>query len=203
MGLVDGVRGDERPETRDEGISDRAHGRPSPDHANAQFILLISAHLESGHYFNPHAQRIIEGMMNGAKLAVMDTRLSNTASMADHWMATYPGTEAAVLLAMANIIIKERLYNEKFLRDWVNWQDSLVELRKANSEKSGSPPYEGGVAAASADGVVFTPPISTDQADHPTKSHPFSETPTPLLHKEGSPHAFDEFISELEKSYAE
>ncbi|NUM77426.1 molybdopterin-dependent oxidoreductase, partial [candidate division KSB1 bacterium] len=35
------------------------HGydRPSPDHANARFILLISAHLESGHYFNPHAQR--------------------------------------------------------------------------------------------------------------------------------------------------
>jgi len=102
--------------------------RPSPDHANADFILLISAHLESGHYFNPHAQRIIEGMMNGAKLAVMDTRLSNTASMADYWMATYPGSEAAVLLAMANIIIRERLFNEKFLRDWVNWRDSLAAL---------------------------------------------------------------------------
>ena len=102
--------------------------RPSPDHGNAQFILLISAHLESGHYFNPHAQRIIEGMMNGAKLAVMDTRLSNTASMADYWMPTYPGSEAAALLAMANIIIRERLYNEKFLRDWVNWRDSLAEL---------------------------------------------------------------------------
>lgn len=102
--------------------------RPSPDHGNAQFILLISAHLESGHYFNPHAQRIIEGMMNGAKLAVMDTRLSNTASMADYWMPTYPGSEAAVLLAMANIIIRERLYNEKFLRDWVNWQDTLAAL---------------------------------------------------------------------------
>ncbi|HMS18362.1 MAG TPA: molybdopterin-dependent oxidoreductase, partial [Planctomycetota bacterium] len=37
--------------------------RPSPDHANAKFILLISAHLETGHYFNPHAQRIIEGKM--------------------------------------------------------------------------------------------------------------------------------------------
>ena len=35
--------------------------RPSPDHANAKVILLISAHLESGHYFNPHAQRVIDG----------------------------------------------------------------------------------------------------------------------------------------------
>ena len=35
--------------------------RPSPDYANAQTILLLSSHLETGHYFNPHAQRIIEG----------------------------------------------------------------------------------------------------------------------------------------------
>jgi anaerobic selenocysteine-containing dehydrogenase len=102
--------------------------RPSPDHGNAQFILLISAHLESGHYFNPHAQRIIEGMMNGAKLAVMDTRLSNTASMADYWMPSYPGSEAAILLAMANILIREKLYNEDFLRNWVNWRESLEQL---------------------------------------------------------------------------
>jgi formate-dependent nitrite reductase membrane component NrfD len=34
--------------------------RPSPDHANAEVIFLISAHLETGHYFNPHAQRITE-----------------------------------------------------------------------------------------------------------------------------------------------
>lgn len=103
------------------------HGfdRPSPDHANAKFILLVSAHLESGHYFNPHAQRIIEGMMNGAKLAVMDPRLSNTASMSDYWMPTYPGSEAAVLLAMAKVILEENLYDEAFMKNWVNWQTYL------------------------------------------------------------------------------
>ena len=41
------------------------YDRPSPDYANARVILLISAHLESGHYFNPHAQRIIEGKRRG------------------------------------------------------------------------------------------------------------------------------------------
>jgi anaerobic selenocysteine-containing dehydrogenase len=103
----------------------QGYDRPSPDHANAKFILLVSAHLESGHYFNPHAQRIMEGMMNGAKLTVMDPRLSNTASMSDYWMPTYPGTEAAVLLAMAKVIIDEGLYNEEYLRTWVNWQEYL------------------------------------------------------------------------------
>ena len=82
------------------------HGadRPSPDHANARFILLISAHLESGHYFNPHAQRVMEAKGAGAKLIVFDTRLSNTASMADYWLPSWPGSEAALLLAMALVI---------------------------------------------------------------------------------------------------
>jgi anaerobic selenocysteine-containing dehydrogenase len=100
--------------------------RPSPDHANARFILLISSHLETGHYFNPQAQRIIEGKMKGAKLAVMDPRLSNTASMADYWLPTWPGSEAAVLLAMARILLVEGLYNREYLRRWVNWQEYLA-----------------------------------------------------------------------------
>lgn len=102
------------------------HDRPSPDHANADFILLISAHLESGHYFNPHAQRIIEGKMKGAKLAVIDPRLSNTASMADYWMPSYPGTEAAVLLAIAKILLEEGLYNREYMENWVNWDEYLA-----------------------------------------------------------------------------
>ena len=101
------------------------HDRPSPDHAEAKFILLISAHLESGHYFNPHAQRIIEAKMKGAKLACMDPRLSNTASMSDYWLPTYPGSEAAVLLAMAKIILEEGLYNRPFLENWTNWKAYL------------------------------------------------------------------------------
>ena len=60
--------------------------RPSPDHANARVIFLISSHLEAGHYFNPHAQRIIEGKQRGAKVICVDPRLSNTASMVDHWL---------------------------------------------------------------------------------------------------------------------
>jgi len=103
--------------------------RPSPDHANARFILLLSAHLETGHYFNPHAQRIIEAKMSGAKIAVIDVRLSNTASMADYWLATWPGTEAALLLSFAHVILEENLYDREFLRQWVNWDEFMREER--------------------------------------------------------------------------
>jgi anaerobic selenocysteine-containing dehydrogenase len=99
--------------------------RPSPDHANARFILLLSSHLETGHYFNPHAQRIIEGKKNGAKIAVFDPRLSNTASVADYWLATWPGSEAAVLLAIARILIKEEMFDREFVRRWTNWRQFM------------------------------------------------------------------------------
>jgi anaerobic selenocysteine-containing dehydrogenase len=82
--------------------------RPSPDHANARTILLISSHLETGHYFNPHAQRIIEAKQNGAKLIVMDVRLSNTATHATEWLAPYPGSEPAILLSIARELIAQR-----------------------------------------------------------------------------------------------
>jgi anaerobic selenocysteine-containing dehydrogenase len=105
------------------------YDRPSPDHARARFILLLSSHLESGHYFNPHAQRIIEGKLAGAKLAVMDPRLSNTASAADYWLPTYPGTESAVLLAMANVLLDEGLADLPYVERWTNWAEYLREER--------------------------------------------------------------------------
>ncbi|HUF27723.1 MAG TPA: molybdopterin dinucleotide binding domain-containing protein [Gemmatimonadaceae bacterium] len=100
--------------------------RPSPDHANARVILLVSSHLETGHYFNPHAQRVMEAKKNGAKLIVFDTRLSNTATHADHWVAPYPGSEAAIFLAIASHLIRHRLYDRDFVRRWWNWQEYLA-----------------------------------------------------------------------------
>ena len=99
--------------------------RPTPDHANAKFILLMSSHLEAGHYFVPQAQRIVESQASGTKVAVIDTRLSNTASKSDYWLAPRPGTEAGLLLAIANYLIQEALYNRPFLEKWVNWQDFM------------------------------------------------------------------------------
>jgi len=100
--------------------------RPSPDHANADVILLISSHLESGHYFNPHAQRIMEAKQNGAKVIVFDTRMSNTATHADHWLAPYPGSEAAILLAIANHLIQHGRYDREFVRRWWNWAEYMA-----------------------------------------------------------------------------
>ncbi len=98
------------------------YDRPSPDYANAKVILLISSHLEAGHYFNPHAQRIMEGKVSGgAKVVVLDPRLSNTASHADLWMAPWPGSEAAILLSVASYLLRTDQVDRAFIRRWVNW----------------------------------------------------------------------------------
>jgi anaerobic selenocysteine-containing dehydrogenase len=108
--------------------------RPSPDHAGAELILLISAHLESGHYFNPHAQRVMEAKQRGAKLVVFDVRLSNTATHADHWLAPYPGSEAAILLSIARHLIETKSYDREFVRRFWNWREYLRVCRPGEPE---------------------------------------------------------------------
>uniref|UniRef100_A0A7C1JW96 Formate dehydrogenase n=1 Tax=Caldilinea aerophila TaxID=133453 RepID=A0A7C1JW96_9CHLR len=128
--------------------------RPSPDHAHARVILLISSHLETGHYFNPHAQRIIEGKMAGARLITMDPRLSNTASMSDLWLPTWPGSETVVLLAIANHLIQTGRYDRTFVRRWVNWQETLAAIRDGKLDV-GDPALKAEIA-----GLSF--PLSND-----------------------------------------
>jgi len=99
--------------------------RPSPDYSRTRFMLLLSAHLETGHYFNPHAQRIIDAKTAGARLAVIDTRLSNTASLADLWISPWPGSEAALLLGVAHELLSSGRFNRDFVRRWTNWQAFL------------------------------------------------------------------------------
>jgi anaerobic selenocysteine-containing dehydrogenase len=128
----------------------QGHDRPSPDHARAKFILLLSAHLEAGHYFNPHAQRIIEAKMRGAKIACIDVRLSNTASQSDYWISPWPGTEAALLLAVARELLESDRVNHEFMRRWVNWREYL---REAGGEQT----YESFVAHLKRIYAEFTP----------------------------------------------
>ena len=46
---------------------------------------------------------------NKTSIIQIDPRASNTASKADQWLAPFPGTEAALALGIAHVIIKERL----------------------------------------------------------------------------------------------
>ncbi|HSR42635.1 MAG TPA: molybdopterin-dependent oxidoreductase, partial [Longimicrobiales bacterium] len=110
-------------------------GRPGEDGYTNRVILLLSSHLETGHYFNPHAQRIMEGIEGGAKLITLDPRLSNTASKSHVWLPTWPGSESEVLLAIAAHLLRTDRWDRAFVRRWVNWRETVARF--------GEKPFEG------------------------------------------------------------
>lgn len=102
--------------------------RNSPDWSNANLIFLQSSHAaDAGHYFQQAAGRIADARKRGAKLVVMDPRLSNSAGMADLWVPCWPGTETALYLYLANRVLHEKglngedLVNHAFVKNWLNW----------------------------------------------------------------------------------
>jgi len=94
----------------------------SCDWANTKYILNFGSNiLETAYFMNPNAQRCVDGVVNNkAKLVTFDVRLSNTAGFSDEWFAPFPGTDGAVALAMAHVIMNEGLYDADFIRDWTN-----------------------------------------------------------------------------------
>ena len=56
-----------------------------------------------------------DALKEKVKVVQIESRSSNTASKADKWLAPKPGTETALALGFANVIIKEGLYNSNFI----------------------------------------------------------------------------------------
>ncbi len=97
--------------------------RTSPDWANAKLVFLNSSHAaDAGHYFQQSASFIADARKKGAKLVVLDPRMSNSAGMADLWIATWPGTEPVLYLYLANRILQENKVDKRFVKKWLNWE---------------------------------------------------------------------------------
>lgn len=60
---------------------------------------------------------ICQAHEGGAKLVTIDPRFSKTAAASDVHVPVRPGTDSALILAMANYLIDNNLYNEDYLRN--------------------------------------------------------------------------------------
>ena len=65
-------------------------------------------------------------MEKGAKLIYIDPRVTITATKADRYLMIRPGTDLALNYALIHTILKERLYDQEYVRRWVN---GLAELQ--------------------------------------------------------------------------
>jgi anaerobic selenocysteine-containing dehydrogenase len=92
-----------------------------PDLENAGCILYWG--------YNPsvarlaHATSTVAAVGRGAKLVVVDPRKAGLASRADHWLRVRPGTDAALALSIAHVMIENGWYDADFVRDWTNAGD--------------------------------------------------------------------------------
>ena len=101
-------------------------GSPEPvDLENARMVVLVGSHLGEN-VFTSQITQFADGLAKGAKLAVVDPRFSTAAAKADWWLPIRPGTDIALLLAWANVLIAEKLYDAEYLAKHANGLDKLA-----------------------------------------------------------------------------
>ena len=93
-------------------------GGAMADIANAGCLILWG--------YNPsysrltHATATIAALKRGMKLIVVDPRHAGLASKANLWIRVRPGTDGALALGIANVMIQRGWYDRDFIRTWSN-----------------------------------------------------------------------------------
>jgi thiosulfate reductase/polysulfide reductase chain A len=100
---------------------------PEPvDLEESKLIVLIGSHIGEN-VFTSQVTAFSEGLSRGAKLLVVDPRFSTAASKANWWLPIKPGSDIALLLAWANVLITENLYDKEFVEQYANGLKELAE----------------------------------------------------------------------------
>ncbi|HEY4470459.1 MAG TPA: molybdopterin-dependent oxidoreductase [Stellaceae bacterium] len=93
-------------------------GGAMPDIANTGCLILWG--------YNPsytrltHATATVEALKRGMRLIVVDPRHVGLASKADLWLRVRPGTDGALALGIANVMIERGWCDRDFIREWSN-----------------------------------------------------------------------------------
>jgi len=102
------------------------------DMENSAYLLSFGANLLEAGWSPVRQARVYGHLRQGApgrrgRLVQAEPRLSVTAAKADEWIPLRPGTDGALALAMAHVIVSEGLYDREFVEAWTfgfeDWQD--------------------------------------------------------------------------------
>ena len=92
--------------------------RPLADFIESRFVLLFGWNPTSAIKWVYLPRIITRAIERGARLAVVDPYLSDTAVKAQEWVTIRPGTDGALAVALANVIIRDQLYDRDFVQSW-------------------------------------------------------------------------------------
>ncbi|MEW6447142.1 MAG: formate dehydrogenase subunit alpha [Bacillota bacterium] len=87
---------------------------PASDVEGAACILLAGANITKTHPVI--AQKLKRAVKNGSKLIVIDPVENDLHRFAHLWLKPYPGTDLALLMGMARVIVEEGLVDEDFVQ---------------------------------------------------------------------------------------
>lgn len=115
----------------------------SYDYANTNYLLIFGASfLESFRPLNYNLQ--VWGHMRTkaprTKVTVVDVHVSTTGAAADRLLLTKSGTDGALALAMAHVILTEGLWDRKFVGDFL----PVAQPKDPAAEKIPAPKFEAG-----------------------------------------------------------
>ena len=91
---------------------------PMSDLENTDCVILWGHN--PGTSWLAHATRVAKAKARGVNLIVIDPMRVGFAAKADQWLQIRPGTDGALALSLAGILIKENLFDTNFVRDWTN-----------------------------------------------------------------------------------
>ncbi len=89
---------------------------PTPDVIHSKYVIMPGANRFEA-LVTPDSIDLMTAMQNGSKLVVLDPRFTKTAALANEWFAIKPGTDMAFFLAIAQVLISEKLYDQKFISE--------------------------------------------------------------------------------------
>jgi anaerobic selenocysteine-containing dehydrogenase len=67
-----------------------------------------------------HATATVAALKRGMRLIVIDPRRVGLRGKADLWLRVRPGTDGALALGLAHVMIERGWYDRDFIRDWSN-----------------------------------------------------------------------------------
>ncbi len=88
------------------------------DFKNAKQIVLFGRNMAES-FKVKEVKSFMQGVKKGAKVTYIDPRAALTASKSARYWQIRPGTDYALLLAMANVILKDGLYDKNFVKKYV------------------------------------------------------------------------------------
>ncbi len=92
---------------------------------NADLLFLIGTNATTAHPIIGYKMK--QAKRAGAKLIVVDPRRTELAEEADYWLQLNPGTDIPLLNGMMHVIIKEDLYDKKFVEERTENFEALKE----------------------------------------------------------------------------